>query len=98
MRLKDIDNPWLVRWLPLMLMTFGTVVGTALAPLFVQMFNPTVSGQLDAYSDHHPNWYWNGAGIGLAVGFILAAGTLLQLKRQAEAEAASGEHEPHEAH
>jgi hypothetical protein len=98
MRLKDIDNPWLVVRLPLMLGTFGMIAGTALAPLFVQMFNPDVSGQLDAYSEHHPNWYWNGAGIGLAIGLVLAFGTLFVLKRHEEEEAAAAAPEAHAAH
>ncbi|HLK16307.1 MAG TPA: hypothetical protein VKT78_15985 [Fimbriimonadaceae bacterium] len=98
MRLKDIDNPWLLRGLPLMLGAFGMIVGTALAPLFVQLFNPEVSGTLDAYSDHHANWYANGAFIGLAVGLALAYGTLFMLHKHEVEEARGESKEPLEAH
>jgi len=98
MRLKDIDNPWLVMKLPMLLGGFGALVGTALAPMFVQIFNPNVSDTIDAYSEHHANWYWNGAGAGLAIGLILAIWTLLVLKRHEEEEAASGGSEPPAAH
>ena len=97
MRLKDIDNPWLVVRLPLILGTFGAVVGTALAPMFVQIFNPSVGNNpdggptLDAYSQHHPDWYWSGGAAGLAIGLILAYWTLFVLKRHEEEEAAAPE-------
>lgn len=93
MRLKDIDNPWLIVRLPLMLGLFGMIVGTALAPLLVQVFAPDNSA-VDAYSQHHPNWYWNGAGIGLLVGLGLAAWTLAVLRKH-EAEEAAAEVESH---
>ena len=98
MRLKDIDNPWLVVRLPLMLGTFGAIAGTALAPLLVQVFSPNVNDTVDAYSQHHANWYWIGAGAGLAIGLILAIGTLLVLKKHEEEEANAGGPEPHAAH
>ena len=97
MRLKDIDNPWLIVRLPLMLGTFGAIVGTALAPMFVQIFNPDPNDKLDAYAQHHPNWYWTGGFTGLAIGVVLAVGTLLVLKKHEEEEA-SAPTEAHAAH
>ena len=95
MRLKDIDNPWLVVRLPLLLGVFGMIVGTALAPMFVQIFvpsvgiNPDTGGVVDAYAQHHANWYANGAIAGLATGLILAFGTLYVLKKHEEEEAST---------
>ncbi|MHB8635608.1 MAG: hypothetical protein ACYC96_03950 [Fimbriimonadaceae bacterium] len=94
MRLKDIDNPWLVVRLPLILGTFGTVVGAALAPMFVEIFHPDVTDTLDVYAEHHSTWYWNGAGVGLLVGLVLAIGTLLTLRKHEEQEGAA----PPDAH
>ena len=96
--MKDIDNPWLVVRLPLMLGTFGTIVGAALAPMLVVIFNPSAQENVDVYSEHHANWYWTGAGVGLAIGLLLAYGTLFVLKRHEEEEAAAGPQEPHAAH
>jgi hypothetical protein len=65
--------------------------------MFVQIFNPSAFGAVDAYSEHHPNWYWNGAGTGLVIGLVLAVWTLLVLKRHEEEEAA-GDSEAQAAH
>ncbi len=98
MPFKNIDNPWLIKTLIVMLTGFGVVFGTALGPLLMVTFNPDVQGQVDAYAQLVPtHWYFYGALGGGLLGFLIAIGTLTQLTRQAEQERkhlAAGDHAP----
>jgi hypothetical protein len=87
MPFKNIDNPWLVKTLFGMLTVYGVIAGTALAPLSVVMFNPSVQKTVDTYAQLDPTpWYKYGAICGGAFGFLIALGILVQLSRQAAQE------------
>lgn len=87
MKFPNLDNPWLLKYLPLWLTGIGAAAGLVLGPLLMQIFTVPYTDRSDIYVMHHPMYYFYGLLGGAALGFLISAATLMRLIAQADAEA-----------